>query len=328
MTNRVISFGAAAAVAFAVLSLVGMPAAQNRGGAAAGANANIPTPRTADGHPDFTGYWSGGGGEDVVANANIVNPTTGEADTHELVRQDNGSLLFLYRGADGYEGPVPEKTNQPPYKPEYMAKVKAIAETKYGGTTPLDPQMDCKPHGVPRAGFNGFVVSSPKAVAVLYEAAPGPYWRLIYTDGRQHPQDLDTSYFGHSIGRWEGDTLVVDTVGLNDETWLGGDVRGADKYTSIHSDKEHVVERWTRSGNTVTIETTVEDPVMFERPWVLGTRRVRLNTTGDYIQPQMCVANDKPHLIAPSATDQFRCVWCNPESLYGGDSDKLTGGGK
>jgi len=209
-----------------------------------------------------------------------------------------------------------------------MAKVKAIADTKYGGTTPLDPQHDCKPNGVPRAGFNGFVVASPKAVAVLYEASPGPYWRLIYTDGRPHPSDLDTSYFGHSIGHWEGDTLVVDTVGLNDETWLGGDTRGADKFTSIHSDKEHVVERWTRKGNTVTVETTVEDPVMFTRPWVIAPQRVSLARSDDYIQPQMCLNNDKPHLIAPSATDQFHCIWCNPKSLYGEDSNEYTGGGK
>ena len=61
---------------------------------------------------------------------------------------------------------------------------------------------------------------------------------------------------GHSIGHWEGDTLVVDTVGLDETTWLQGP--GA----SLHSDKEHVVERWTRKGNQVTVETTVEDPIM------------------------------------------------------------------
>ncbi len=323
-----VGYGVAVAAMLGVLSLVSMPAAQNRaaGRAASAVPDNAPTPRLANGHPDFTGYWGGGGGDDVAAT--FTNPDTGTGDAHELVRQDDGSLLFLYRGQDGYEGPVPEKANQPPYKPEYMAKVKAIADVKYGGTTALDPQMDCKPHGVPRAGFSGFVVSSPQAVAILYEAAPGPYWRLIYTDGRQHPKDLDTSYFGHSIGRWEGDTLVVDTVALNDETWLGGDVRGADKFTSIHSDKEHVVERWTRTGNTVTVETTVEDPVMFAKPWVIAPKHVKLNTTGDYIQPQMCVPNDKTHLIKPTEADHFRCVWCNPESLYGEKSDKLTGGGQ
>ncbi len=283
-----------------------------------------------DGHPDFTGFWGGyaEGGETAAPSTPTGADNLGR---HDLTREADGSVLFLYLGADGYEGPVPVKENQPPYKPEYMAKVQAIADVKYGGTTALDPQHDCKPNGVPRAGFNGFVVSSPKAVAVLYEAAPGPYYRLIYTDGREHPKDLDTSYFGHSIGHWEGDTLVIDTIGLNDETWLGGDTRGADKFTSIHSDKEHVVERWTRTGNTVTTETTVEDPIMFTRPWVVGAKHVHLAAADDYIQPQMCKNcknNDKPHLIVPTEADHFRCVWCNPASLYGENSDKLTGGGQ
>ena len=326
MRGSIITCGAVAAILSGVLAVASMPAAQQRGnGAAAKAPDTNPTPRLADGHPDLTGFWGGyregGGGSAGDTSADNLGQD-------QLQKTADGSVLYLYLGANGYEGPVPLKKNQPPYKPEYMEKVKAIAETKYGGTTALDPQHDCKPNGLPRAGFGGFVVSSPLAVAVLYEAAPGPYWRLIYMDGRQHPTDLDTSYFGHSIGHWEADTLVIDTVGLNDETWLGGDTRGADKFTSIHSDKEHVVERWTRRGNTVTVETTVEDPVMFTRPWVLDPRRVSLASADDYIQPQMCLNNDKPHLIKPSATDQFRCVWCNPESLYGGDSDKLTGGGK
>jgi len=327
MKRNVVVCGAVASMLSGMLAIVSMPAAQNRGNGAAAAKApdTHTTPRLANGHPDFTGFWGGyreGGGG---AAGDTGQDNLGK---DQLQKEADGSLLFLYLGANGYEGPVPLKENQPPYKPEYMEKVKAIAATKYGGTTPLDPQHDCKPNGLPRAGFGGFVVSSPLAVAVLYEASPGPYWRLIYTDGREHPKDLDTSYFGHSIGRWEGDTLVVDTVALNDETWLGGDTRGADKFTSIHSDKEHVVERWTRTGNTVTVETTVEDPIMFTRPWVLAPHRVSLAPADDYIQPQMCLNNDKPHLIAPSATDQFKCVWCNPESLYGGDSDKLTGGGK
>jgi hypothetical protein len=161
------------------------------------------------------------------------------------------------------------------------------------------------------------VVSSPAAVAILLEAAPGPFYRLIYTDGRKHPADLDTSYMGHSVGRWEGDTLVVDTVGLNDETWLGGG-----KFTNIHSDQEHVVERITRKGNVVTVETTVEDPVMLTKPWVLAPRRALLspaNPDRHYIQPQMCVAFDKPHLVRETEADKFRCGWCqkDADAVYG-----------
>ena len=92
---------------------------------------------------------------------------------------------------------------------------------------------------------------------ILYESNfVGQSFRVIYTDGRQHPKDLETSYLGHSIGHWEGDTLVVDVAGLSDETWLGG-AQGhtepglkagegnhqiVERFALIHSDQEHVVE--------------------------------------------------------------------------------------
>lgn len=129
----------------------------------------------------------------------------------------------------------------------------------------------CKPLGVPRGAVGTMqVVQTPQVTAFLYELQPGPVFRLIYTDGRAHPKpdDLDTSFLGDSIGHWEGDTLVVDTIGLNDETWLGGGFAGP-KYARIHSDQEHVIERWTRDGDTLTYEATVEDPVMLTKPWVI-----------------------------------------------------------
>ncbi len=137
------------------------------------------------------------------------------------------------------------------------------------------------------------LVHTPEMLAILYEASPGPYWRIIYTDGRSHPEDPDTSYYGHSIGQWEGDTLVVDTVALNDETWLGGRQSGNIKFTTIHSDRMHVIERITRKGDRITHEVTVEDPVMFTRPWVMEPRTMRVNRTGDYNQPQVCVGRDE-----------------------------------
>ena len=136
---------------------------------------------------------------------------------------------------------------------------------------------------------------------------------------------MDTSYFGHSIGHWEGDTLVVDTIGLNDETWLGGSQTGDQKYTSIHSDQLHVIERWTRNGNTIVVQATGEDPIMFTRPWVLEPERGTLAPPDDYIQPQVCVSVSKNHLIKPSEKDpDLICGWCNPENVYGLESDKVT----
>jgi hypothetical protein len=200
-----------------------------------------------------------------------------------------------------------------------MEKAKALVSTIYGTantSSPFDPMNECKPDGVPRAGIGGAIqiVHSPKGVAVLYENAPGPVYRMIYTDGRKHPEDLDTSFMGHSIGHWEGDTLVIDTVGLNDETWLG-----RNKYSAFHSDKLHVVERWTRNGDELSRTVTVEDPVMFSRPWQFGPERTRAGAAGDYIQPQMCRTNDKAHLIQQTETNQFLCNWCQPDAdaIYG-----------
>jgi len=269
------------------------------------------TPRLPDGHPDLTGYWNNG--------------QAGGASTRQFERSNDGSILFDFGtnfNGDDYGGRQPcaanDETprcldpNEPPYKPEYMAKVKEIAATEYANTTALDPQMDCKPLGVPRAGLGGMeIVQGPQSVAILYESAPYSLYRIIYTDGRPHPADLDTSYMGHSIGHWEGDTLVVDVAGLSDETWLGGG--GRQKYATIHSDKEHVIERWTRNGDELNYEATVEDPVMFTKPWVIAPRKVRhagpTLSSNDGVLEQRCTVNDKDHFIKPSADDKPYCSY-------------------
>ncbi len=304
--------GIASAIAVLLFLFSLSSAAQDAAPPAKSAADAKPTPRTPGGHPDLSGFWfSGMGGL----------PDYGKAPTGNLgnlTRTADGSEFFDYGGANG-AGPaaddrVPDDPNPMPYKPEYMSKAKTIAATAYGGTTALDPQHDCKPHGVPRMPVQQVqIVENDQYVAILYEAAPGPVYRIIYTDGRPHPSDLDTSFLGHSIGHWEGDTLVTDVVGLNDETWLGGAT------ASIHSDKEHVAERWTRKGDELTYEATVEDPVMFTKPWTITPRRSKIAAAGDYIQPQMCLNNDKPHIIQPTAADQFKCNWCqkDADTVYG-----------
>ena len=221
----------------------------------------------------------------------------------------------------------------PPYKPEYMAKVKAIGDAMYGDASPLDPQYDCKPYGVPRGSLRGAggyamqIVQNAQVIAFLYEDRPGPYFRIIYMDGRGHPEDFDPSYVGHSIGHWEGDTLVVDVVGLNDETWLGSGTVGP-KLAMMHSDKLHVVERWTRTGNVITYEATVDDPVMFTKPWVMTPRQTQLAAPDDYIRPTMCIPYDKTHLMkhdntpydktaAPSAEISEAATAAPPANMVG-----------
>jgi len=219
----------------------------------------------------------------------------------------------------------PEPT-EPSYKPEYWAKVKAIVDGQYGSNTTEDPYYDCKPSGVPRVSTGPLqVIQTPKLVVLLYESNfISETFRLIYTDGRKHPkpEDLDPSYYGHSIGHWEGDTLVVDVIGLNDETWLGGgdghtepaafgeptNHQITEKFALIHSDQEHVVERYTRHGNMLFYDATVEDPVMLTKPWVLTTRHLLPRPSEDEFIETFCQesSTDKSHMVKPSEKEQFK----------------------
>ena len=166
----------------------------------------------------------------------------------------DGSILFdfgtEYNSADGLgrvcQSDACQEPNQPKYNDAYMAKVKAIAKTEFGGTTALDPIQSCRASGVPRAGAPDYIMQSPDVIAFLYNEAPYSTYRMIYLGGRPHPdmKNYETTYFGDSVGHWEGDTLVVDTIGFNDDTWLGGGGPiGTEQYTSIHSEKEHAIER-------------------------------------------------------------------------------------
>jgi len=135
------------------------------------------TPRAPDGHPDLTGFYD-----------NPFNTT--------VTKSADGSVAFTLGGGgrrSPYKWPAPET---PPYKPEYAAKVEAIFKGQYGASTPDDPQYDCKPMGVPRASMVPLqFVQTPKIVVILYESNfIGQTYRIIYTDGRPHPKDLDSSF--------------------------------------------------------------------------------------------------------------------------------------
>jgi hypothetical protein len=320
MKKRLVSYGVAAAAMLGVMSILLVSApAQNRAAAAAKADTK-PTPRMPDGHPDFTGYY-------LNNIAGVSNAQPGEQVTTKTA---DGSIFFAYGGAIGgveaaedgntVEEQAERDKNPAPYKPEYQAKVNELFKYSYGPRDNLkDPNLDCKPAGPMREPLGIMqVLQHPTAITFLYEAAPGQSYRIIYLDGRKHPDNFDSSYMGHSIGHWEGDTLVVDTVGLNDETWMGN-VRA-----SLHSDKVHMIERFSRQGDTLTYQQTIEDPVMFTKPWVRGAQRIRIGPADDYIQPQMCVGLTKAHQQVNTPQDTFKCNWCNPASLYGEQSGELT----
>lgn len=126
---------------------------------------------------------------------------------------------------------------------------------------PPDPVARCIPPGVPRIMYLPFpweIVQARDRVVIIFEVQ---VVRQIFTGGRGHPKDLDPTYMGDSVGKWEGDTLVVDTIGLNDKTWL--DANGLP-----HSDSLHVVERLRRvNHDTLRVEYTIEDPKAYTKPW-------------------------------------------------------------
>ncbi len=157
-----------------------------------------------------------------------------------------------------------------------------------GGRAELDPETLCAPAGLPwlllnTQGGNSYteIVQSPNRVLMLFEY--GHWIRQIWTDGREHPdpEDLDLSWLGHSIGKWDGDTLVVDTVGIHKETWLT-------PQGHPHTDDLHVVERIRRPDqDTLTIDLAFEDSNMYAKPW--GGRIVfKLQPDGELMERVNC----------------------------------------
>jgi hypothetical protein len=125
-----------------------------------------------------------------------------------------------------------------------------------------DPTAYCLPPGMPRmlhSPFPMLIMQTPGLVAQLFEYQK--IWRLIYTDGRPHHADNTDTFMGDSIGHWEGNTLVVDTVGINDRSWL--DTEGHQ-----HTSDIHLIERITRTAlDTLHYEVTVIDPKYYSKPW-------------------------------------------------------------
>jgi len=125
------------------------------------------------------------------------------------------------------------------------------------------PRMRCLPTALPIPTHTpptfGKFLHTPDLIAILYEGVLG--FRQIFMDGRDHPEDIDPSWLGHSIGRWEDDVLVVDTVGFNDRGWTG--------LTHPRSEEFHVIERYRRTSyGGMELELTIEDPAVYKEPWV------------------------------------------------------------
>jgi hypothetical protein len=162
--------------------------------------------------------------------------------------------------------------DEPPMSPWAVEKFKANKPSF--GPHPVeesnDPAYACLPNGVPRiyaavqAAFQ--IVELPDRMIMFI----GRNLRQIYTDGRPHPANLKPTWMGHSIGKWDGDTFVVDTVGISDINWL-------DRMGHPHSDKLHLIERFRRvDDKTLQLNLTIDDPIAFTKVWDATPRTFRL----------------------------------------------------
>jgi hypothetical protein len=199
-----------------------MPGASPSDAAASGGKRAVP--RTADGRPDFSGvygYGAGPGGRGAPPQA-----TAGGLPTTPTLKP----------GAEKYK------------------VVRAADDTGQYST--------CMPPGIPQTFFVPYyiqIVQAPKHIVVAHEYLN--LFRIIPTDGRPHPADPDPSWMGNPVARWEGDTLVVDSIGFNDKTEING---------YRHTEALHVVERFSRPDfDTLQYEATIEDPNVFAGPWLI-----------------------------------------------------------
>ncbi len=154
--------------------------------------------------------------------------------------------------------------NDPPLLP-WAAERYRTAKPGYGphaSANSQDPVLNCLPPGVPRILLMPFpmqIAQVPGEVLMIFEY--DHFLRTIYTDGRPHPKDLDPTWMGDSIGKWDGETLVVDTVGFNDKTWL-------DMVGHPHSEALHLSERIRRvDHDTLRDDLTISDPKAYTKPW-------------------------------------------------------------
>jgi hypothetical protein len=224
---------------------VGRPPGQGKGKGKAKAPA-APTPRWPDGRvnlgvmPGEKGIWEGNAGATLA-----TNPPGG---------LDNPSMYLSSN----------LKIDQVPWQPW----ARAVYDYRQAETTKDDPHVRCKASGGPRmyhTPYGSEFIDVPEEKKIYILGVGGPHsWRVVYMDGRPHPKDLDPTFSGHAIGRWEGDTLVIDTVGFNEKFWLT-------REGIPHTSALHLIEKFTRvDHDTLRYEATIDDPGAYTATWTGG----------------------------------------------------------
>jgi hypothetical protein len=219
-------------------------------------NLSAPAPRSPDGHPDLSGIW-----------------------------EQSGNRYTQNIAAD-------LKTENVPYQP--WAKSLA-AERADGSHSKEDPPANCLPAGVPRLGAAPppwKIVQTPGLMVILYESHT--LWRQVFLDGRELSEDFTPAWLGYSTGKWEGDTLVVETKGLNGKSWL-------DQLGKPATEALHVTERFRRKdAGHMDVQITIDDSKAYTKPWTV-TQEVHLLTDTELME-DICNENnlDLGHLKGSS----------------------------
>lgn len=228
---------------------------------------NHPTPgipRLPDGTPDLS--------------APAPKTADGRSDIAGLWRPPSGSVRDITRNLDG-ELPA-------------RSWAAALYAERQANNSQDDPTSRCVPGGVPRSNLVGYpykILNTPGVVVILYEAVH--HYRQIFTDGRLLPEDPNPNWMGYSVGRWDGDTFVVETAGFNDDGWLDN---GGHPSTSAL----RVTERFRRKDfGHLDVDITVDDPKAYTKPWTI-TLALTL-AADDEILEYICSDNNRyfGHLV-------------------------------
>jgi hypothetical protein len=268
-------------MAFAIVGAIAAfaPALRAQTAAPQPAPAPGPIPKAADGHPDLSGVWWPG--RDVPLRPLADQPSAPAA-------------------AGGAPRPAfPRRQSFPDlYQPSAKARAQMLGDKD-------DPALRCTPVAFGTLnvsllglGFVGQIVQTPKFVVMLTETYQS--FRIVPTDGRPHRDDVAPSMRGDAIGRWEGDTLVVDISNFTDTNWMH-----AEGLVSFHSDALHVVERYHRvDANTLEIDATIEDPKVLTGPWKVPTQRLQL-APFDQIMEVWCTGTETASLMEAASKQNY-----------------------
>jgi hypothetical protein len=161
-----------------------------------------------------------------------------------------------------------------------------------------DTVLRCFAPGVPRIGPPDKIVQTPTELVFLYDDYTGNFFRVVPIDGRPHRTDVEPGYLGDAIGWWEDDTLVVETVNFNDDTWLTDD-------GSFHTTDLRVIERLSIVDDTLQWAATAHDPEVLAEPWELNTRTA-YRSDSEILEAPPCIERDLVHLVEPLHHDNVR----------------------